>query len=66
MGSNPALGICLLLTLYRLSSAGSMGILTMAAGVTDHVWKLPELVGLLEGAEQAVPMKRGPYKKRVT
>ena len=36
----------------------------VAAGVTDHVWKLSELVSLLEGAEQAVPMKRGPYKKR--
>ena len=36
----------------------------MAAGVTDHVWTLPELVGLLENAEQAVPLKRGPYKKR--
>ena len=36
----------------------------VAAGVTDHVWKLSELVGLLEGAEQAVPMKRGPYKRR--
>ncbi len=37
----------------------------VAAGVTDHVWKLPELVALLENVEQAVPMKRGPYKKRV-
>jgi IS1 family transposase len=36
----------------------------VAAGVTDHVWKLPELVALLADAEQAVPMKRGPYKKR--
>lgn len=36
----------------------------VAAGVTDHVWKLPELIGLLEDAEHAVPMKRGPYKKR--
>lgn len=36
----------------------------VAAGVSDHVWKLPELIALLENAEQAVPMKRGPYKKR--
>ncbi len=36
----------------------------VAAGVTDHVWKLPELIGLLADAENAVPMKRGPYKKR--
>jgi hypothetical protein len=36
----------------------------VAAGISDHVWKLPELIALLENAEQAVPMKRGPYKKR--
>jgi IS1 family transposase len=36
----------------------------MAAGVTDHRWTLSELVGLLSDAEQAIPMKRGPYKKR--
>jgi hypothetical protein len=34
----------------------------MAAGVTDHVWTLDELVGLLEAAE-AVPVKRGSYRK---
>ncbi len=37
----------------------------VAAGVADHVWKLDEIIALLENAEQAVPMKRGPYKKRV-
>jgi IS1 family transposase len=36
----------------------------VAAGVADHVWKLHEIIALLENAEQAVPMKRGPYKKR--
>jgi IS1 family transposase len=35
----------------------------VAAGITDHVWKLPELVALLEGAEN-VPTKRGSYKPR--
>jgi hypothetical protein len=35
----------------------------VAAGVTDHVWKLPELIGLLEAAE-ATPVRRGAYKKR--
>jgi IS1 family transposase len=35
----------------------------VAAGVSDHVWTLRELVGLLEGAEN-VPTKRGSYKKR--
>lgn len=32
----------------------------MAAGVTDHVWTLHDLIGLLEAAE-AVPTKRGRY-----
>jgi IS1 family transposase len=35
----------------------------VAAGLTDHVWPLSELVGLLEQAE-AVPSKRGSYKPR--
>jgi len=35
----------------------------MAAGITDHIWTLDELVGLLADAE-AVPTKRGTYKKR--
>jgi IS1 family transposase len=34
----------------------------MAAGVTDHVWSLDELIGLLETAER-VPTKRGAYRK---
>ena len=34
----------------------------VAAGVTDHVWKLDELIGLLEEAE-AVQVKRGSYSK---
>jgi hypothetical protein len=34
----------------------------VAAGVSDHVWKLDELIGLLEGAE-ATPIKRGAYAK---
>ncbi len=35
----------------------------MAAGLTDHVWSISELVGLLEDAE-AYPTKRGSYKSR--
>jgi len=35
----------------------------VAAGVTDHVWKIEEIVGLLEAAE-ATPIKRGSYKPR--
>ena len=34
----------------------------VAAGVTDHVWKLDEMIGLLEQAE-ATPVKRGSYAK---
>jgi len=34
----------------------------VAAGVTDHVWSLDELIGLLEEAE-ATPTKRGRYAK---
>jgi len=36
----------------------------VAAGVTDHVWKIDEIIDLLDAAERSVPMKRGPYKKR--
>ena len=35
----------------------------MAAGLSDHVWTLSELIGLLEEAE-SYPTKRGTYKKR--
>jgi IS1 family transposase len=34
----------------------------VAAGVTDHVWTLDELIGLLEAAE-ATPVRRGAYRK---
>ena len=37
----------------------------VAAGVTDHVWKLFEIIDLLEQAEAGMPRKRGPYKKRI-
>ena len=35
----------------------------VSAGVTDHVWTLTELIGLLEEAE-ATPIRRGSYVKR--
>jgi len=39
----------------------------MEAGITDHVWKIDELVGLLEAKERAAigtaENKRGPYSK---
>jgi hypothetical protein len=35
----------------------------MAAGVTDKLWEMSDLVAVLEATEKA-PNKRGPYKKR--
>lgn len=35
----------------------------MAAGVSDHVWSMEEVVALIDENEDA-PKKRGPYKKR--
>jgi len=35
----------------------------MAAGVTDHVWSMADIVAMIEAAEPA-PAKRGPYKKK--
>lgn len=37
----------------------------VAAGVADHVWTLPELIGLLEAIEDAQPRERAPYRKRL-
>lgn len=40
----------------------------MKAGLTDHAWKLDELVALVEADEQAAieagALKRGKYRKR--
>ncbi|MGH8712842.1 MAG: IS1 family transposase, partial [Casimicrobiaceae bacterium] len=36
----------------------------MAAGVTDKLWSLDDVVALIETDEQQ-PRKRGPYKKRI-
>jgi hypothetical protein len=35
----------------------------MAAGVSDQLWEVSDIVALLEAAEPK-PGKRGPYKKR--
>ena len=35
----------------------------MAAGVTDRLWEIGDIVKLVEDAEPA-PKKRGPYKKQ--
>ncbi len=36
----------------------------MEANVSDHVWSMEEIVGLLEAKEAKVSRKRGPYRKR--
>jgi len=36
----------------------------MAAGLTDRLWEIGDIVALVEKAEARVPTKRGPYKKR--
>lgn len=43
----------------------SLGGITpaMAAGVTDRLWDMSDIVAVIEAAEPA-PTKRGPYKKR--
>ena len=35
----------------------------MAAGVTDRLWSMEDVVALLD-AREAPPAKRGPYKPR--
>ncbi len=34
---------------------------TMAAGITDHVWDLTDIINLIPESE---PKKRGPYKNK--
>jgi hypothetical protein len=36
----------------------------MAAGVSDRLWEIGDIVALIEKAESRIPTKRGPYKKR--
>lgn len=35
----------------------------MAAGVTDRLWSMEEIVALID-AREGPPKKRGPYKKK--
>ncbi|MGR3514315.1 MAG: IS1 family transposase [Paracoccaceae bacterium] len=38
----------------------------MAAGITDRLWDIEDLVQLVEDREALLPRKRGPYKKRTS
>jgi len=38
----------------------------MAAGVTDRLWEIGDIVKLLEEKEDAQTMKRGSYKKQIS
>lgn len=37
----------------------------MAAGVTDKLWEIADIVALIETKEAEKPAVRGPYKKRI-
>ena len=36
----------------------------MAAGVTDKLWEMTDVVAMIEAEEDKASKKRGPYKKR--
>lgn len=42
----------------------TLGVPAMAAGVTDRLWEMADLVANIEASDTA-PAKRGPYKKRL-
>ncbi len=63
-GKNPA-AVALHMMYYnfvRIHSTLRMAP-AMAAGVSDRLWEMSDIVKLVEDAE-AKPSKRGPYKKR--
>ena len=48
----------------RINSAVRMAP-AMAAGVSDRLWSMADIVKLIDDAETA-PKKRGPYKKQIS
>ena len=64
--TNHAAAFALYMMFYNFSRVHQTLRITpaMAAGVTDHVWDIEEIVSLLDAME--VPKKRGPYKKRAS
>jgi len=63
---NHANAVALHFAYYNLVKVHSTLRMTpaMAAGVTDRLWEMSDLVAVLEAAE-ARPGKRGPYKKKM-
>ncbi|HVZ94006.1 MAG TPA: IS1 family transposase [Phycisphaerales bacterium] len=67
--ANLAYAVALHYTFYNFCRVHSTLRVTpaMQAGLTDHVWEIEELVGLLEREEAAIvgtdANKRGPYRK---
>ncbi len=49
----------------RINSAVRMSP-AMAAGISDRLWSMKDIVGLVEAAEAEAPRVRGSYRKRVS
>jgi len=62
---NHAYSVALFTTYYNFARIHKTLRVTpaMAAGVTDRLWEIDDIVALVEAAEP-VPGKRGPYKKQ--
>jgi hypothetical protein len=64
---NHAHSVALFMTYYNFVRTHSKVRMSpaMAAGVTNRLWEIGDIVALVEAAEPK-PAKRGPYKKRET
>jgi IS1 family transposase len=62
---NHALNVALFATYYNFVRIHKTLRVTpaMAAGVTDRLWEIGDIVALIEAEEAKLPAKRGPYKK---